>query len=173
MSASATLQDLVGIPLFRGLTEAEAARIVEIAEETSVKEGELIFFEGDPGDALFALLDGRVDVLKKDRTGENQQLAKLGKGAVLGEMSLIGGNTHRSATARAATDVRLLRISASRFGRLLRTDDVAALKVVLHLAEVMSRRLFLMDEKLVDTLDKARKRQELMDFQQILSNWSF
>jgi hypothetical protein len=44
---------------------------------------------------------------------------------------------------------------------------------VFNLAQVMSRRLLLMDEKLVDLLDKGKRKEELADFQKILSRWSF
>ncbi len=88
-------------------------------------------------------------------------------------MSLLGGNAARSATATALSDVKLLKIPSSRFSKLLRDENVAALKIVHNLAQVMSRRLLLMDEKLVEVLDKGKKKEELADFQRILNNWSF
>lgn len=172
-AASATHQKLIQVPICRGLSETEAARLCEIAEDTTAKKSEVIFKEGEPGDALYILLEGTVEILKKDRAGVDQQLARLSDGTVFGEMSLINGHAARSASAVAATDVRLLRIPSSRFSQLLVESDLGALKVVHNLAQVMSRRLLLMDEKLVDVLDTSKRKEELANFQQILTKWAF
>ncbi|HEX4621924.1 MAG TPA: cyclic nucleotide-binding domain-containing protein [Myxococcaceae bacterium] len=173
MPASALTQKLIQIPIFRGLTEQEATSIIEMAEETSVKKGDTLFKEGEAGDALYVVLEGSVHVLKKDRAGTEQELAKMGDGSVLGEMSLVAGSANRSASAVALSDVKLLRVSSQRFSKLLAANEVGALKVVHNLAQVLSRRLQLMDEKLVDLLDKGKRKEELAEFQRILSNWSF
>ena len=165
MATSSVMQKLIQIPIFRGLSE--------FAEETAIKKTDMLFSEGDTGDAVYVILEGHIEILKKDRAGAQQQLAKMGDGSVLGEMSLISGSAVRSASALAATDIKLLKIPATRFSRLLRADNIAALKVVHNLAQVMSRRLLLMDEKLVDLMDKGKRKEELADFQKILSNWSF
>jgi CRP/FNR family cyclic AMP-dependent transcriptional regulator len=173
MPASPLMKKLMQIPIFRGLSEEEAASIIELAEEASCKKGDTLFKEGEEGDALYVVLEGSVQVLKKDRTGTNQELAKMGDGSVLGEMSLVAGSANRSATALALTDVKLVRVSSERFSKLLKANTVGALKVVHNLAQVLSRRLQLMDEKLVDLLDKGKRKEELAEFQRILSNWSF
>lgn len=170
---SPLMQKLIQIPIFRGLTEAEAKGIFDIAEEATAKKGEMLFKEGEPGDAVYVVLEGHVEVLKQDKGGGQQTLAKMGDGSVLGEMSLVVGQPTRSASALAVTDLKLLKMSTSRFSKLLKTDNVGALKVVHNLAQVLSRRLHLMDEKLVDLMDKGKRREELAEFQKILSNWSF
>jgi CRP-like cAMP-binding protein len=167
------VKKLVQVPIFRGLSEADAQALVEIVEETTAKKGDYLFHEADAGDALYVVLEGTVEITKKDRAGTAQQLAKLGDGSALGEMSLVSNNGPRSASALAASDVRLLKISSTRFAKLIREDSVPALRIVHNLAQVMSRRLLLMDEKLVDLLDRAKKREELQDFQRLLSEWSF
>jgi len=173
MPANPQLQTLIQIPIFRGLTERQTAAVLDIAEERALKKGEAIFAEGDPGDGLYVLLEGSVEIQKKDRSGKPQPLAKLGDGAAIGEMSLIAGDAPRSASAIAGSDARLLRISSSRFARLLGSDDLAALKIIHNLAQVMARRLHLLDEKVVDLMDKGKRKEELADFQRILNNWSF
>lgn len=173
MPANVPLQMLVQIPIFRGLTEKQAAAVLAIAEERSLKKGEAIFAEGDPGDGLYVLLEGAVEIQKKDSSGNPQPLAKLGDGAAIGEMSLLSGDSPRSATATAAADTRLLKLASARFARLLGSDDVAALKIIFNLAQVMARRLHLLDEKVVDLMDKGKRKEELADFQRILNNWSF
>jgi len=87
-------------------------------------------------------------------------------------MSLIGSHSVRSASALAVTDAKLLRIPTARFSKLIAEHNLAALKVVHDLAQVMSRRLLPMDEKLVE-MAVGRRKEELLDFQRIMTNWSF
>lgn len=173
MPAPETFKTLIQIPICRGLTEEEVRTLFEIAEEASAGKGEVLFKEGDSGEALYVLLAGTVEILKRDRAGAQQQLARIAEGGVFGEMSLVNGNAPRSASAVAGSDVRLLKIPTARFSRLLGEASLAALKVVHNLAQVMSRRLLMMDEKLMDVLDQGRRKEELSNFQQILTNWAF
>lgn len=170
---SSSIQKLIQIPIFRGLSEAEATQIVNLAEERVIGRSDKIFDEGDPGDGIYVLLEGTVSIQKKDKVGGQQELARLGDGSVLGEMSLISGDAARSASAVATSDVRLLKISSEKFQRLLASDDHAALKIIRNLAQVMARRLTLMGEKVVELANQGKKKEELADFQRILSNWSF
>src|SRR5689334_4968306 len=101
MSTSASLQKLIQIPICKGLSAAEAKAVFDIAEELSVARGTHVFEEGDPGDGVYVLLEGAAEIVKQEQT-----LAKLSDGSVIGEMSLISGNAARSATAVATTDCR-------------------------------------------------------------------
>jgi CRP-like cAMP-binding protein len=169
----AMMQKLIQIPICKGLSEAEAAQIFYIAEETDARAGQAIFTEGDPGDGVYVVLEGAVEVVKKDKHGQQQVLARLSDGSVVGEMSLVSGDAARSATALATTNVKLLKISSSRFQGLLQKDNVAALKIVHNLAQVMSRRMLLTGEKLVELMERGKKKEELADFQKVLANWAF
>jgi CRP-like cAMP-binding protein len=175
MPPSFSVDALLKVPLCQGLSPAEAKAIFEIAVERQVPAGQNIFAEGDRGEALFLVLAGQIEIEKKDHTGKPASLAKLTDGAVVGEMSLIAGSARRSATARATTEVRLLEISAERFQKLVKSDHLAALKVVRNMAEVMSRRLLAMDEKIVELLGHTgeRKASEFAAFQKLLTDWSF
>lgn len=167
------VEQLMQIPIFRGLSATEASAILTIAEDRVVKRSDRIFDEGDAGDGVYVLLEGTVSIQKKDASGGQQELAKLGDGSVLGEMSLIAGDAPRSASAVATSDARLLKISGARFTQLLSADDKGALKIIRNLSQVMARRLHLMGEKVVELTDKGKKKEELADFQRILNNWSF
>lgn len=173
MPEAPLVKKLSHLPICRGLSEQEVGAVFDVAEEATVARGQHLFKEGDPGDALYVVLGGHLEITKRDRNGSEQVLAKLGEGSVVGEMSLLGGDATRSASALATSDLRLLKLPANRFSKLLRQEHVAALKMVHNLAQVMSRRLFLMDEKLVDLLDKGKRKEELADFHRILTNWSF
>jgi CRP-like cAMP-binding protein len=150
----------------RGLTKDEAQELAAIAEESSAKQGAKLFAEGDAGDSIIVVLEGQVEITKG-----GQALAQIGEGSVLGEMSLLGEGGKRTATAIALSDAKLLKLHAGRFQELLKRNNLAALKVVANLAHVMSKRLLAMNEKLVQ--GKSGKKEELADFQKILSDWSF
>lgn len=169
----ATMQKLIQIPICKGLTEAEAEQILAIAEEQAVAQAGAVFREGDVGDGVYVVLEGALEVTKRDSKGEQQSIARLSDGTVVGEMSLVSGDAARSATVTATSNVRLLKISSSRFQELLRKDSVAALKMVNNLAQVMSRRMLLMNEKVVELMEKGKKKEELVDFQKVLANWAF
>ena len=76
------------------------------------------------------------------------------------------------ASATAASDLKLWKINAAKFQALLAKDNLAALKVVQNLAQVVAKRLLAVNEKLIES-PKGKKKEELADFQKILSNWSF
>lgn len=171
--SSTSTQKLAKIPLFQGLAPGQIETLSAIAEETAFARGKQVFVEGQPGDALYAILEGEVDVLKRDSDGNEQVLARITEGGVLGEMSLLNGAGARSATAVAATDVRALKVSSTKFATLIGADDPGAMKVVHNLAKVMAARLHRMNERLLEGPDRPRKKEEFLEFQKLLSNWSF
>lgn len=161
------VKKLVQIPIFGGLTVGEAAEFFEVAQEASVGKGATLFREGDDGDALIVILEGEVTVTRK-----GVELARLGKHSVLGEMSLMGEGEVRSATATTLTDVKVLNVPSKRVQKMLKADHVAALKVVANLAQVMSKRLAAINERLV-SMSGGKKKEELADFGRILTTWQF
>lgn len=162
------VKKLVQIPIFGGLTVAEAAEFFEVALESSVAKGATLFREGDDGDSLHVILEGEMQVTRK-----GVELARLGKHSVLGEMSLMGEGEVRSATATALTDVKMLTVPSKRVQKMLKVDHVAALKVVANLAQVMSKRLAAINDRLVAASGGGKKKEELADFGRILTSWQF
>lgn len=104
---------LHGCTLFGGLSGEELYPVAEIAELVTKSRGEEVVRQGDPGDALFVMVDGTVAVvLGGKRTHE------LGRGAAFGEMALLDGEP-RAATIEAVTDAQLLRIPREQFDALI------------------------------------------------------
>ncbi|MBL8957678.1 MAG: cyclic nucleotide-binding domain-containing protein [Myxococcaceae bacterium] len=160
------LERLQKVPMCKGLTTDEAKQLASIAVEASAKRGEKLFDEGAPGDSIIVVLEGKVDIVRS-----GQSLAQLGEGSVFGEMSLLGEGGKRTATATVADDVKMLKIDAKKFQGLLAKNDLAALKVVTNLAQVMSKRLLAMNDKLIEST--KGKKDGLGEFQKILNDWSF
>ena len=160
---------LAQVPTFRALTLEEAIEFFDQASEVASPQGATIFHEGDPSDSLLVILEGEVLV-----THKNIELARLDYHAVLGEMSIVDG-APRSATAKALVDTKLLEVPLEHMQRLLKAHNLGALKVVAHLATIMSKRLSLINEKLVVALSQGQgqRRPELADFERILNRWNF
>ena len=144
---------LKAMDLCRTLSEAELDAIAGIVEPRQVAAGKDLFREGDPGDGLFVVISGEINVTKRAPSGEHS-LARLGPGGVLGEMSLVTADA-RSATGRALGDARVLHLPAARFRALLAADSVAAHKVVAAIAELLARRLATMNGVVLELSAKA------------------
>jgi len=171
---------LNAMALCRALSAAELEVIAAIAETREVAAGKELFHEGDPGDGLFLVVAGEIDVIKRGPRGE-RSLARLGAGGVLGEMSLITADA-RSATGRATVDSRLLRLPVQRFRALLEGGSTAALKIAAAIAEVLARRLATMNTLVLELADKvdpagkklpALKDTELVALHRAMQVWSF
>jgi diguanylate cyclase (GGDEF)-like protein len=131
---------LARVPLFEDLSPEELRWIAEAAEARAFAEGECLFEIGEPGRSLFVVTAGTVQVLHPDLAA-NFQLARVGPGEFIGEMSLLD-DSPRSATARALSDVHALVLDKANFHRLL----LARPDVAVHLLGVMSRRMRQADE---------------------------
>jgi CRP-like cAMP-binding protein len=93
-----------------------------------LKAGTVIFEEGAPGDEMFVVQSGTVEITKK-RKGVEKSLAKLEKGDFFGEMSILE-NVPRTAKASAVTDVELVRIDQSTFDEMLRNNGEIAVRML-------------------------------------------
>jgi len=102
------LDALRSAPLFAQLPDDDLSRLASMAEARSLAPGDLLLREGDPGDALYVVVSGDLDVTKKSGLTE-VSLNRVGPGTIQGEMSAIEGRP-RSASVRAITPVEVLRI---------------------------------------------------------------
>ena len=104
---------LKSISLFKSIPAEVVSTIAQIAEEIPVAKDTVLFKEGEIGDAMYVIVDGKIAVHKGER-----QIATLAKWDCLGEMALLDEEP-RSADATAASDGILLRISQESFAELL------------------------------------------------------
>jgi CRP-like cAMP-binding protein len=95
-----------------------------------------IFEEGEVGTEMYVIQSGTVEIFKRSRRGEEKLLATLEKGDFFGEMSILE-DVPRTASARAKSDVELVRINHSTFDEMLRHNAEIAVRMLRKL----SRRL--------------------------------
>jgi CRP/FNR family cyclic AMP-dependent transcriptional regulator len=125
---------LAGIAFFEGFSQAELARVGELVEEVDAEEGAILTEQGKPGQEAFVIVEGEAVVLVA-----NERINTLGKGDLLGEMSLID-NRPRSATVKALTPMKLLALDAKRFKTLLEEMPSANKAVMAKLSERLRER---------------------------------
>ena len=99
------VERLRAMPLFSELPEEALSAMAKRLLLQHAPAGELIFQIGGPGDALYLVETGQVELVTESRRGE-ESLARLGSGGFFGEMALLTGKT-RAATARALQDANI------------------------------------------------------------------
>ena len=94
---------ILKIPFFKTFTDHELTKLVGREKLfRDCRKGGYIFKEGDPGSALFVLLFGEVDLVKKSEGGKESIILKLKSGALFGEVAMLTGNK-RNLDARASS----------------------------------------------------------------------
>jgi diguanylate cyclase (GGDEF)-like protein len=116
-------QLLRNVPMFARLDDSAVTTLVQRLESQFTPGGELVFDEGEPGDSLYIIERGEIEIRLRDDEGHGTTLAQLGPGEFFGELSLLDGKT-RSAAAMAATDAQLLKLTRPTFLQILRQQEV-------------------------------------------------
>lgn len=110
-------QHLAGNRLFKGISTELLSRLESSLSLTTLNAGEVLVRQGDPGDAMYVLLSGTLEVRVQTPTGGEVEVDSLQPGANVGEMSLVAGQA-RTATVLASSTAELVRLSRSGFERL-------------------------------------------------------
>ena len=140
---AADLNLLAEVPLFQLLDDEERKTLSGLLDVRAFNKGEIIFAYGDPGEALFIVRRGSVQVYVEDCTGETIILGENLAGDVFGEISLLDGGP-RTATAIATDESELLVMDRGDLLDLITKHPHAAM----DLLSVMGRRLRSTDELL-------------------------
>ncbi len=101
-------------PLFRGLPPAALERIAELAVQRSFRSGGIVFSQGDPGDALHAVVTGKIRISAGATDGREIFLNIMEPGDTFGEIALLDGGT-RTASATAIMASELVSIRREHF----------------------------------------------------------
>ncbi|HEY9809556.1 MAG TPA: mechanosensitive ion channel domain-containing protein [Halomicronema sp.] len=140
------LRDLLReVIYFKNLTELELRQLIEIGYRKRLQPSEILFHEGDPGNAFYIILSGSVEVYVEKI---NKHLTNLTAGKFFGELALMLG-IPRTATVRAKEETILFVITNKGFENLLRQNP--------ELSEVMVQELAKHQEEL------AQRQQQLRE----------
>jgi CRP/FNR family cyclic AMP-dependent transcriptional regulator len=134
MPAEAEL--LKEVPLFQLLDDEERTALAEKLEWVRFEAGQHVFHTGDPGDSLFVISSGKVEVYFKNDTGERIVLEVATHGDFFGELSLLDSGG-RSASVVAIEDTQALRLERDDLDSFVKKHPQAAM----DLLAAMARRL--------------------------------
>jgi CRP/FNR family cyclic AMP-dependent transcriptional regulator len=123
---------------FRGLDDRARLTMVERAAHRVVNRGQMVFWQDDPGEAMFVLLEGSVKLVVCSRDGDLIELYRHDAPAVFGELAVLDGGP-RSASAEAVEPSTLLMVTRAELLRLIRADEQVA-EALLRILGAMVRR---------------------------------
>lgn len=146
-----TSVELKGIGLFGALSDEVLAHLAATLVVETPEPGMTLFREGDAANAMYVVISGEVEVLKRSRNGVEARVAVLGPSDWFGEMSIVDIQP-RSATVRALAPGRLVRITSGDLDALYRHDLRSYAIVILNLARELSRRLRVADGIVADLI---------------------
>lgn len=130
------IEQLKKVPFFGGLSDEDLKLISDLMQVKKYARGSVIFFEGDPGEALFVIRQGRVKISKSTADGREQILHILKDGDVFAEVVLLDQGPY-PATAEAVEDTTVSLLYSTDMERLLYSHPVMAVKLL----RLMSKRL--------------------------------
>jgi CRP-like cAMP-binding protein len=125
--------------LFATLGAKELRVVSSLLHERRYLNGEIVFDEGEEGQALYVVLSGRVLICRQEGA-EVVRIAEVAAGAMFGELALLD-NAPRSAQVRAIEDCVLAVLSRADFNGLVETHAVIASKIALQLARELGQKL--------------------------------
>ena len=134
-----TEQDVVRkAPLFTALDDAAAASLRASMDSVKIAKGSVLFAEGDEGDHLYVIVEGKLKLGTSSGDGRENLLSILGPGEMFGELSLFDPGP-RTSTATAVTDAKLLSLGQEKLIPWLATNPNVSLQLLARLAQRLRR----------------------------------
>ena len=126
---------LAELELFEHVTEEDRASLAEFIDIRKLEAGETLFKTGEPGESLYIVRDGEVELFIRDTAGQKILLAIAGNGEVFGELALLDRGP-RTATAMALTDTELLELDREDLLLLFHKSPTAALRLLAAMSQM-------------------------------------
>jgi CRP/FNR family cyclic AMP-dependent transcriptional regulator len=120
---------LAEVELFEHLNDDDRANLAGVIDVRRLGAGDTLFQVGEPGESLYVVRSGEVELFIKDTAGQRIPLAIVGAGEVFGELALLD-RSPRTATAVALADSELLELDRDDLLLLFRTSPASALSLL-------------------------------------------
>ncbi len=133
-------EDLNFVDAFRELDGRQLAEVRERLVTGRYRGGQPIFHEGDPGLAMYFILEGSVQICRRTQQGTRQLIERIRSGQVFGEMAIVDGGP-RSATALAVGETKLAVLGRKDFEALMETQPRVAALLLRRISRMLSLRL--------------------------------
>ncbi len=121
--------------MFHEMPPSELRQLASAMRPHLAPEGALLFSEGEPGDFLFIVAEGEVEIIKGLGTPAETVLARRGPGELIGEMSLFALNGERTASVRTTRPSLMMELSRAEFDQLLERHPKLTNEIVRVLGE--------------------------------------
>ena len=145
------------IRLFEDFDREEIEHLAQYMRCYRADIGLEIIREDEPGDCMLLLLEGSVEILKRDRQGLPQRLAVDGPGKTLGEMSLIDGEPRFASCVTLAPTLFAV-LDRDALTRLVAEEPKIGVKILMELLMLLNQRLRAVSGELMKCLDNQRLR---------------
>src|SRR3954453_7190124 len=129
---------LDGLELFEALSDEEIEALAGKVDTVSWEPGEIVFQEGDVGDACYVIYTGGVKVTRRLVDGQPIALAQVGHGGVVGELALFASE-RRAGTLQAVDPTTAVAISREDLMAILHGNADAAISMAVHIARLLQR----------------------------------
>lgn len=166
MPADASL--LTDLPLFSALDADECALLAEAMDTRSLAAGAVLFRAGDPGQAMYVVAKGAMEIFITDHAGQKIVLTECGPGEVFGELAMLGTGP-RTATAVALEDTELLELDRDDLVLLVTKKPEAALHLLGAMGAMTRKADMLLRTRVAR--NPSEEMQEQMTFVQRLADW--
>ncbi len=146
--------------IFSLLERRELGELAEHLATVTLHDGEILFLEGDEGNDLYIVKNGKVSVGIRLPDGTDHEITRFSAGDFFGDMSIFD-NAPRSATCRAVEETSLYSLSKAAFSDIIRDHPRIALKLMYRMLNVTTQRLRNTSELVSDMViwgESARKR---------------
>ena len=144
--------------LLENFSHAEVRLLAHFMEVFRAEPGMELIREGEGGDFMLMIIEGRVDVHKRDRWNTSQLIAVVDAGKTLGEMSMIDGEP-RFATCVATETTVLAVLHRDNMAKIILDHPSLGSKILVKLVSMLSARLRQTSQKLVSYMDREQEQR--------------
>jgi CRP-like cAMP-binding protein len=137
MSLKEEVEILRNIPMFGKIEPSKLKLLAFTSERLTYHADQVLFHQGDPGDAAFIILSGAAEVVVDGPTGP-LVVAELARNAILGEIAILC-DVPRTATVKAKSELVVLRISKELFFKLITEFPQMGIEIMRVLADRLER----------------------------------
>jgi CRP/FNR family cyclic AMP-dependent transcriptional regulator len=140
-------------PLFENFNLAEIRLLTHFMQVYKASPEMVVIREGDAGDFMMLVIEGRIEVMKQDRWNSPRLIAALDPGQTVGEMSMIDGQP-RFASCIATEYSTLAVLTRENLARIILEQPILGAKILMELVMMLSQRLRQTSARLVSYMDR-------------------
>jgi CRP/FNR family cyclic AMP-dependent transcriptional regulator len=133
------------VPMFKGLDGSDLQAIADHTTTHTYPRNTILMHEGEPPDAMYVVVEGRVKIYVSDSDGKELVLDSLSPGEFFGELALIDGSP-RSATVVTTTETTISKILKTDFDHCLEASP----KIAINLLKSLSKRIRILNDNIKD-----------------------